>query len=68
MTLWGYYTTREVADLLRIKPESVTRMHRRGDIPRGTRVGNSLVFPIKEIREWLVTRPSATWDRKNPRP
>ncbi len=51
-------TTREVADVLSLSPETVLRRWRRGELP-GYRLGsNVLRFRESEIEAWLEgTRP-----------
>ncbi|GAB4202182.1 MAG: hypothetical protein OHK0013_15110 [Sandaracinaceae bacterium] len=46
-------TKREVARWLKIAPQTVVRMARRGDLP-GRRVGNRWRFVQAEIRQWLL--------------
>jgi excisionase family DNA binding protein len=52
-------TTREVAELLRVSPETVLRWHRTGRLPGGRRLGsNVLRFDRGEVEAWLDgTRP-----------
>ena len=49
-------TAREVAEWLGVSPETVLRMHRRGDLP-GFRLGsNVLRFSERDIEAWLEAR------------
>jgi excisionase family DNA binding protein len=52
-------TTREVAELLALSPETVLRWHRSGKLPGGRRLGcNVLRFDAREVEAWLEgTRP-----------
>ncbi len=47
-------TKREVARWLKVAPQTVVRMARRGDLP-GRRVGNRWRFLKAEIERWLNT-------------
>jgi excisionase family DNA binding protein len=55
-------TTREVAALLRVSPETVLRWYRSGKLPGGRRLGsNVLRFDRGEVEAWLEeTRPEWT--------
>lgn len=48
-------TPREAARWLKIAPQTVVRMARRGDLP-GRRVGRRWRFLQAEIRQWLLVR------------
>lgn len=52
-------TTRQVAELLAVSPETILRWHRSGKLPGGRRLGcNVLRFDPVEIEAWLEgTRP-----------
>ena len=47
-----YLTTRELADLLRIKERKVYDMATRGEVPC-VRVVGKLLFPREEIDRWI---------------
>ena len=46
-------TTREVAELLRVSPETVLRRWRRGEIPGFRIATNALRFDRNELEAWL---------------
>jgi excisionase family DNA binding protein len=46
-------TTREVADMLAVSPETVLRWYRTGKLPGFPIATNALRFDPDEIREWL---------------
>jgi excisionase family DNA binding protein len=46
-------TTRQVADLLAVNPETILRRWRRGEIPGYRIASNALRFDEAEIRAWL---------------
>lgn len=48
-------TVAEIARLLRVRPNLVYTMHRRGEIPGGRRVGRSIRFSRKIVLEWLFS-------------
>jgi excisionase family DNA binding protein len=48
-------TTREVATMLRVSPETVLRWYRSGKLPGGRRLGsNVLRFDRHEVEAWLA--------------
>jgi excisionase family DNA binding protein len=49
----GFYSVRELADLLRISTTTVYRKYEQGILP-GTPVGGRVVFSKKAIAEWLT--------------
>jgi excisionase family DNA binding protein len=49
----GFYTVRELAELLRISTTTVYRKYEQGILP-GTPVGGRVVFNKKAIAEWLA--------------
>jgi excisionase family DNA binding protein len=54
-------TTREVADLLALSPETVLRRWRAGELPGYRLASNVLRFRESEIDAWLEgTRPTRT--------
>lgn len=46
-------TTKEVADLLRIEPETVLDRMRRGEIPGAIRPGRHFLFRRDQLLEWI---------------
>ena len=51
-TLERYYTTRELADMLNVHPETVRRSARRGEL-RSVRIGTERRYPESAVRSWL---------------
>jgi excisionase family DNA binding protein len=48
-------TTREVAALLRVSPETTLRWHRSGKLPGGRRLSSNILrFDRGEVEAWLV--------------
>lgn len=47
-----HYSTREVANLLRVHTETVLRMAQRGDL-RSVRIGRDRRYPESSIRDYL---------------
>ncbi len=43
-----FYTVEELAELLRVKPVTIYRMHKRGEL-KGIRIGRVLRFPREEV-------------------
>ena len=50
-----HYSTRELAELLSVHPETVLRMAQRGDL-RSTRIGSDRRYPESAVREYLDAR------------
>lgn len=63
----GYLTSKQLAELLRIKRESVYRMVTRGDLPRPEHIGTTALWPTAVIDLWLANRPSSTWKTRGGR-
>jgi excisionase family DNA binding protein len=53
-------STRDVAELLGLSPESVLRRWRRGEIPGYRLASNVLRFREAELEAWLAERHSGT--------
>ncbi|MGF1502312.1 MAG: substrate-binding domain-containing protein [Paracoccaceae bacterium] len=53
----AYLTTREVADLLRVKERKVYDLAAAGEIPH-RRITGKLLFPVAEIRAWIDGTPA----------
>jgi excisionase family DNA binding protein len=51
-------TVAEIARFLRVRPNLVYAMYRRGEIPGGRRVGRSIRFSKKIVLEWLLSGDS----------
>ena len=49
-----YYTTRELAEMLHVHPETIRRAARRGPL-RSLRFGHDRRYPESAVREWLAT-------------
>jgi excisionase family DNA binding protein len=62
-----YLTTRELAELLRIKERKVYDLASSGDIPC-TRATGKLLFPRREVEAWLAGRGSGPAVATDPRP
>ena len=58
MTLQEYLTTKEVADLLRVKERKVYDMASENEIPH-RRVTGKLLFPRTELEAWLSGQPAS---------
>jgi excisionase family DNA binding protein len=54
-------TVREVADLLRISPSSVWRLHRTEGLP-GVRPGRDLRFRLEDVEAWIASRATGASD------
>lgn len=50
-----YLTTAEVADVLNVRVEYVTKLCRRGDLPGAFKVGRSLRIPESAIRQYVAS-------------
>ncbi len=46
-------TVSEIAQFLRVRPNLVYAMYRRGEIPGGQRIGRVIRFSKKIVLEWL---------------
>ncbi|MEM8630895.1 MAG: substrate-binding domain-containing protein [Pseudomonadota bacterium] len=57
-----YLTTREVADLLRVKERKVYDLAAEGEIPH-RRITGKLLFPQEELRAWIEGAPEPPRDR-----
>ena len=53
--LENYLTTAEVARVLRVRVEYVTKLCRRGDLPGAFRVGRSLRIPESAVRRYVAS-------------
>jgi excisionase family DNA binding protein len=53
-----YYTTAELAELVRVHPETIRRAAGRGEL-RFIRVGRDYRFPESAVLEWLDERAAA---------
>ena len=63
-----YLTTRELADLLRIKERKVYDLVSNGDVPCSRATGK-LLFPLKEVEAWLQANASGgSREAESPRP
>jgi len=51
--LEAYYTTRELADMLHVHPETIRRAARRGDL-RSVRFGHDRRYSESAVKEWLA--------------
>lgn len=58
-------TTRQVAELLAVSPETVLRLHRRGELAGYRIASNALRFAEADVSEWLESR-RATPERRVP--
>jgi excisionase family DNA binding protein len=47
-----YCTTRELAEALRLNPETIRRAARRGEL-RSVRIGHERRYPESAVKEWL---------------
>lgn len=47
-----HYSTQELADLLRVHPETIRRAAARGEL-RSVRVGSERRYPESAVRDWL---------------
>ena len=47
-----HYTTRELAELLAVHPETIRREAARGRL-RSVRIGNERRYAVSAVREWL---------------
>lgn len=54
-----YLTTKEVAVLLRRKPQTIRMMRHRGTGPRGTRVGREVLYLRNDVQAWLKAQEEA---------
>lgn len=61
MSVEQHYTTAEVADLLRVHPETILRAARRGSI-RSVRIGNDRRYPESAVRAFLNENADQTHD------
>jgi excisionase family DNA binding protein len=52
-----HYTTRELAELLAVHPETIRRAAARGHL-RSVRVGHERRYPESAVREWLEGGPA----------
>jgi excisionase family DNA binding protein len=50
-----HYTTRELAELLQVHPETIRRAAARGEL-RSVRVGSERRYPESAVKEWLSRR------------
>ncbi|MCB1719827.1 MAG: helix-turn-helix domain-containing protein, partial [Candidatus Competibacteraceae bacterium] len=60
-----YLTTKEVADLLRVKERKVYELAAAGDIPH-RRITGKLLFPASEIQAWIEGGDSETAAERPP--
>lgn len=54
-----YFTTKELAERIRKSPGAVRQMRHRGLGPRGTRVGNVVLYRLDHIEAWEAARAEA---------
>lgn len=59
LTASRFMTTKEVAALIRKKPEAVRQMRRRGTGPKGTRIGRDVLYARTAVEAWLAAREAA---------
>jgi excisionase family DNA binding protein len=52
MTIERHYTTRELAEMLHVNPETIRRAARRGEL-QSLRVGLERRYPESAVVEWL---------------
>jgi excisionase family DNA binding protein len=60
-----YYTTRELAELLRVHPETIRRAARRGEL-RSVRIGLERRYPESAVIEWLELLATASPSPRRP--
>ena len=51
-----FITVRELAEILRLHPSTVTRMTRGGHFPGAFKPARSWLYDREVIRQWLATR------------
>ncbi|MFI9465692.1 helix-turn-helix transcriptional regulator [Streptomyces xiamenensis] len=51
-----YMTTAELALYIRKSPVTIRKMRQRGDGPKGTRVGRSVLYRRTDVAAWLRDR------------
>lgn len=51
----NYLTSAEVARLLRVRVEYVTKLCRRGDLPGAFKIGRSLRIPESAVRRYVAS-------------
>lgn len=54
-----FMTTREVAALIRKKPEAVRKMRERGTGPKGRRIGRDVIYDRADVEAWLAAKEAA---------
>jgi predicted DNA-binding transcriptional regulator AlpA len=54
-----YLTTKEVAALIRKRPEALRQMRRRGTGPRGVRIGRSVLYDRSDVQRWLAAKAAS---------
>jgi predicted DNA-binding transcriptional regulator AlpA len=57
----GYIDTRQVAAKMGVRRQTVWNYHNQGLMPQGVKVGPALLWPEKEIDEWLASRRGHGW-------
>ena len=57
MTLEPHYTTRELAEMLHVNPETIRRAARRGEL-QSRRFGMERRYPESAVAEWLESLAS----------
>jgi excisionase family DNA binding protein len=59
-------TTREIAEVLSVSPETVLRWTRRGELPAIRLPGGALRYRRDEIEDWLAAHSTTVADRERP--
>lgn len=54
-----FLTTKELASILRKKPNAVRQMRHRGEAPAGFRSGREVLYPRDVVEKWLAAKFAA---------
>jgi excisionase family DNA binding protein len=64
VTVPDYLTPAEVADLLRLAPQTLTNMRHKGGGPPFVKVGQAVRYPRQPLERWIAERTfTRTHDR-----